>query len=151
MPISPYLAELRSKVGTELLLLPAVAIVLRDEQGRLLLVRDREAGSWSLPAGAIEPAETPPAAALRELREETGLESPDLALEAALGGEAFRYTYPNGDRVEYQIFVYSGRIDSGEVVGATDEEEVAEVRFFVRSEAPPLALPYPAELLWRTS
>ncbi|MGW1469125.1 NUDIX hydrolase [Streptomyces sp. NPDC002308] len=39
---------------------------------RVLLVHDRYRKSWELPGGMIEPEETPRAAALRELLEETG-------------------------------------------------------------------------------
>jgi 8-oxo-dGTP pyrophosphatase MutT (NUDIX family) len=40
--------------------------------GRLLMVYVRERGCWELPGGGIEPGERPRAAAVRELREETG-------------------------------------------------------------------------------
>jgi 8-oxo-dGTP diphosphatase len=46
--------------GTEVLLRP------RDERGRL-------AGTWEFPGGKIEPGEEPLHAAIREMREETGL------------------------------------------------------------------------------
>jgi 8-oxo-dGTP diphosphatase len=53
----------------------ALAIVLRDR--RILLARRPQgshlAGLWEFPGGKIEPGEEPAAAALRELREETGL------------------------------------------------------------------------------
>jgi 8-oxo-dGTP diphosphatase len=53
-----------------------VAIVA-DEAGRVLMVERRpeqlSPGFWELPGGKIEPGETPAAAALRELHEETGL------------------------------------------------------------------------------
>ena len=48
----------------------ATAVVVRD--GRVLLVRGR-AEEFMMPGGGIEPGETPMAAAVRELREETGL------------------------------------------------------------------------------
>ena len=54
--------------------------VVRDGSGRLLLVRrgrPPSAGLWSLPGGRVEPGETPAEAAVREVREETGL---DVAL-----------------------------------------------------------------------
>jgi len=50
--------------------------VVRDEHGRLLLVRrgsEPSKGLWSLPGGRVEPGETPAMAAVREVREETGL------------------------------------------------------------------------------
>jgi 8-oxo-dGTP diphosphatase len=50
--------------------------VIKDGQGRLLLIRRRNepgAGLWSLPGGRIEPGETGDQAVAREVREETGL------------------------------------------------------------------------------
>lgn len=113
MPMSPYLAGLRGKVGRDLLLLPAVAVIVHDEHGRLLLVRDRSSGD-----------------------------------SGALGGEEFRHTYPNGDRVEYAIFAFAGSMDPAGVTGGTDDEEIADVRLFPREGAPALTLPYPEGLLW---
>ena len=82
MPMSSYLAGLRSKVGSGLLLLPSVAIILRDADERVLMVRDRGSESWGLPAGSIEPGETPRTAALRELEEESGIRVSGLCLQA---------------------------------------------------------------------
>lgn len=53
------------------------AAVVRDEAGRVLLVRRAAsasaAGRWSIPAGFVDPEEDVRAAAARELAEETGL------------------------------------------------------------------------------
>jgi 8-oxo-dGTP diphosphatase len=51
--------------------------VVRDEQARILLVQrghEPAAGRWSLPGGRVEPDESPPQAAAREVAEETGLD-----------------------------------------------------------------------------
>lgn len=56
---------------------PAVAAAVIVEDGRVLLIRRavREGDlSWALPVGAIEPGESGEQAAVRETREETGLE-----------------------------------------------------------------------------
>ncbi|MFD2079361.1 ADP-ribose pyrophosphatase YjhB, NUDIX family [Actinopolymorpha cephalotaxi] len=53
-----------------------VGAVVRDEEDRLLVVRrgrPPDAGRWSLPGGRVEPGESAPSAAVREVAEETGL------------------------------------------------------------------------------
>jgi ADP-ribose pyrophosphatase YjhB (NUDIX family) len=55
---------------------PCVGAVIKDQSGRLLLIKRRNdpgAGLWSLPGGRIEPGETDQQAVVREVREETGL------------------------------------------------------------------------------
>jgi 8-oxo-dGTP pyrophosphatase MutT (NUDIX family) len=146
---SRYLTRLRAQIGNQLLVLPCVAVVVHDEAGRLLLVQERSTGEWGLPAGSIEPGEGPEQAARRELLEEAGIEVEELELTAALGGAEFRHVYPNGDRVEYQVFLFSCEASvAGEPV---DGDEVRAVRFFSRDEAPILRLPYPPDRLWRRS
>ena len=56
--------------------IPCVGAVVKDEQGRLLLIKrghEPGAGLWSLPGGRIEPGETDAEALVREMLEETGL------------------------------------------------------------------------------
>ncbi|WP_308249949.1 NUDIX hydrolase [Sphaerisporangium fuscum] len=55
----------------------ALAAVWHDD--RLLLVFNRFRQGWELPGGRIDPGETPRQAAVRELREETGLRIEDLS------------------------------------------------------------------------
>jgi 8-oxo-dGTP diphosphatase len=57
-------------------LIPCVGAVIKDGQGRLLLIKrghEPGAGLWSLPGGRIEPGETDAKALVREMLEETGL------------------------------------------------------------------------------
>jgi len=56
--------------------IPCAGAVVRDAEGRLLLVQRGHApsmGRWSVPGGRVEPGETPEQAAAREVLEETGL------------------------------------------------------------------------------
>jgi 8-oxo-dGTP pyrophosphatase MutT (NUDIX family) len=144
MPMSPYMEGLRELVGHRLVLIPAVAAVIRDDQGRVLLVQTR-AGFWSLPAGAIDPGEAPREAVVRETREETGLEVRPVRLLDALGGIPFRLTYPNEDVVEATVCVFAC-----EVVGGTlfcDGIETVGYRWVPAGEVTTLLpLPYPPEL-----
>jgi 8-oxo-dGTP diphosphatase len=56
---------------------PCVGAVIRDEAGRILLIKrghEPGRGLWSVPGGRIEAGETDEQAVVREVREETGLE-----------------------------------------------------------------------------
>ncbi len=71
--------RLRSELGYITPKVGAEAAVF-DADGQILLVRRSDDGRWCLPCGWIEPNETPAEAAVREAREETGLEVRPLQL-----------------------------------------------------------------------
>jgi 8-oxo-dGTP pyrophosphatase MutT (NUDIX family) len=72
MAMSTYYETLRERVGSSLLIIPGMSAIVRDASGRILL-QQRHDDSWSLPAGAIEPGESPSVAIVREVLEETGV------------------------------------------------------------------------------
>ncbi|MEV0232340.1 NUDIX domain-containing protein [Nonomuraea sp. NPDC050786] len=113
MPMSPFLAKLREKVGSELLMLPSAAAFVFDDAGRLLVARHGDGGLWAAPGGGIDPDERPQDAAVRELREELGIEIEVRGLIGVYGGPEFRTVYPNGHQVGYVIAVYGGVLVKG--------------------------------------
>lgn len=58
MPISPYIRSLRERISHDLLLLPAVTAVIRDDIGRILLARPRGEDQWALIGGGLADAES---------------------------------------------------------------------------------------------
>jgi 8-oxo-dGTP pyrophosphatase MutT (NUDIX family) len=146
MTTSSYIDGLRSKIGDDLLLLPSIAALIHDDYGRLLLQRKSGTEGWSLPAGGIEPGETPLEALHREVREETGGVIAKAEVAAVLGGEAFRYRYPNGHLVEYTVVVFRCTMKLSKL--APIDPETQELRFFSKADIPALAQPYPKSLLF---
>ena len=112
-------------------LIPCVGAVIKDERGRLLLIKrghDPGAGLWSLPGGRVEPGETDTEALVREMREETGLE---VRTGRLLG--SVRRPYGDGDVIDirdYAATVIGGTLNAGDDAADTrwvDEEDFASL------------------------
>jgi 8-oxo-dGTP pyrophosphatase MutT (NUDIX family) len=115
-------------------------VVVRRLRGRWVLAAIRPNGKpeglWALPKGQIDPGEKPDATALREVREETGVEA-DLV--GKLGDVRYVYTR-GGQRIFKIVSFYLLRYRGGRL-GAIDESmrrEVAEARWLPLDEAPRL-------------
>jgi 8-oxo-dGTP pyrophosphatase MutT (NUDIX family) len=143
MAISPFYKSIRERVGPSLLLVPGVSAIIRDEAGRILLQQTHE-GAWSLPAGAIEPGESPALAIVREVFEETGLRVLPYSIVAVVGGPSCRVRYPNGDEVEYVVTVFQCEVLGGALIDSSDETKT--LAYFRRDEMPTLGFEYPAEI-----
>ncbi|MFP5489317.1 MAG: NUDIX domain-containing protein [Acidimicrobiia bacterium] len=140
MAISEYLRRLRRRVGNDLVLLPAVAVLIRDDDDRLLLMREATTGRWQTIGGMVDPDESPWDAARREAREESGLGVRLERIRAALGGPGYRMTYPNGDVCSYVSIVFDATVDPSGETGEVDADEVAELGWFHLDEIPALDL-----------
>lgn len=96
-----------------------------DEEGRVLLSRRGDLGVWNLPGGRLDEGELLEAAAVREVREETGIV---VEIERAVG----LYYLAGWQRMNV---LYAGRAVGGELKAHTDES--SENRFFAPDELPP--------------
>jgi len=144
MGMSDYYKNIREKVGNELIFMPSVAGIVRNDRDEILFQKKGNGEGWSLPAGAIEPGETPAEALVREVLEETGLVVTPTKLAGVFGGRNYRYTYPNGHKVEYNVFLFECEVQSGNL-NPIDLETV-ELHYFKAENMPKLALPYPEQL-----
>ncbi|MEY4087321.1 MAG: hypothetical protein RIU70_431 [Actinomycetota bacterium] len=110
----------------------------KDTSGKRIL--------WSLPKGHIEDGETPEEAALREVHEETGIES---IIEKSLGVIDFWFM-AGGKRIHKTVHHYLFRESGGFL--APQETEVDEVAWFPLSEiVERLAYPDEKKLIARTN
>jgi 8-oxo-dGTP diphosphatase len=118
--------------------IPCVGAVIKDDQGRLLLIKrghEPGAGLWSVPGGRVEPGETDAEALVREMREETGLtvqagpllgrvRRPGQGGPAAAGGQ---------DNIVFDIRDYAATVTGGTLCPGDD---AAEARWVAVSELP---------------
>ena len=125
-----YIHGLRRLTGPRKIILNcAGALIVRD--GRILFQRRTDNGRWGLIGGLVEMNETYSQAALREIREETGLE---VKLENFLGiFHNHNMVWNNGDAAHVISAMFSAVIVSGE---PRIDEESYELRFFGRDELP---------------
>lgn len=94
-----------------------VAVFIRDEQDRVLLIRQSYgSGNWTTPAGGAKPDEDPQHAVRREVREELSCELVELAL--LYEGETILYGAPQRSWVFHARAVSEPRPDMREVVEA---------------------------------
>jgi len=110
----------------------SVVLVPVPEPGQVILVRQYRhavnAKLWELPAGSLDPGETPEQAAARECHEEVGLVPQTVVRLAAL--------YPTpGYCDEEMIFFRLSSLEQPTTEAAQDEDEDIEVKTFELREA----------------
>jgi 8-oxo-dGTP pyrophosphatase MutT (NUDIX family) len=116
-----YLGRLRAITGSEPVLMTIGArAVIRDPDGRILLIQRNDNGYWALPAGTMELGQTLRDCAIREVYEETGLTAHAVTPSALYSGERL---HTNMFGATYQHVSLAVRVDSwsGDLVRITDE------------------------------
>src|SRR5512134_2240630 len=116
----------------------AGGVVYRRRRGRVqvaLAARRTRRGDlvWGLPKGEIESGESAESAALREVREETGLRA---RIEDELGQIRYLYVW-EGVRVRKTVHFFLMRATGGNV--RDHDEEMEDVRWFALDHAVPAA------------
>lgn len=96
-----------------------MAVFRSDEVLLVQRGRGNLKGLWSLPGGHIEPGETARAAAVREVREETGVEAELVGLVDI--HEVILREADGGLRAHYVIAVFCGRWRAGVPAPGADE------------------------------
>lgn len=112
------------------------AVIIVNAAGRILLEKRSDSGLWGLPGGRIEPGESLIEAALREVREETGLTVEIVGLVGVYSRveEGRVVTFPdNGDVVQLVDVVMEARNPSGTLVRSHESERL---EFFEKDRMP---------------
>jgi 8-oxo-dGTP pyrophosphatase MutT (NUDIX family) len=140
-----YLWRLRQAIGHDLVLMPGAMVALERDDGRILLTRRTDDGTWCLPAGAAEEGGSFTRTAIDELAEETGIEvePADLVPFGCLSeAEAHTIRYPNGDITHCFALLFLARRWRGEP--SPNPDEAIEASFFDLA-APPEPIHAPTD------
>jgi|SRR5581483_11206272 len=108
-------------------LVPAASAVVADTDGQILLARRRDNQLWTIPGGAMEPGETIAQTAMREVKEETGIEVEVVSLVGIYSDPNHVVEYADGE-VRQQFSVCFACRPTGAEAGRDDE--MSEVGFF---------------------
>lgn len=121
----------------------SAAVLVRDEQGRILIVNPVYKERWNLPGGHLEEGELPSAAARREIREELGL---DLQI-----GDLLVTAWVSRAEGSHVYYLFDGpQLSLEQQQGITlQESEIGEIRFCLPEDISPSMIPPFALAVWR--
>lgn len=107
-------------------LVVAASAVVTDEQGRILLQRRRDNDLWALPGGGMEMSDSLPGTAVREVKEETGLDVEITGLVGTYTDPRHVIAYTDGEvRRQFNV-CFTARVVGGELAIS---DESTELRF----------------------
>ena len=123
--------------------------VIAEYEGKIALVHERyeawDKAYWNLPSGAVEAGESPAAGAIRELREETGLDTTSEALRLV-----WTTTVTEGGQTLSQSWNYVAAVTDPTLRIDDPDDSVTDAAWFSPQDAvrllhhqpyPPLAVP----------
>lgn len=112
-------------------LVPAASVVVVDDSGRILLQRRRDNNMWALPGGVMQIGESLPGCAVRETREETGIDVEIVSIVGTYTNPGHVFAYADGEvRQEFSI-CFLARPVGGKL---TVSEESTDVCWFSPGE-----------------
>jgi ADP-ribose pyrophosphatase YjhB (NUDIX family) len=103
---------------------PAVSAFVQDDQGRLLMIRRTDNDRYAIPGGGQEVGETLSQTAVREVKEETGIDVEATGLVGLYSNPNHVIAYDDGEvRQEFSICFRAGPI-GGELRTSSESKEV---------------------------
>lgn len=130
-----YVKYIRDRVGHDVINLTGVNVLIINKKNQILLQRRGTFPyKWGLVGGITELGESLEETAIREAKEETGLDIKELNLLGTTSGEECYIDFPNGDKAYFITVGYVTKSYSG--VLTVDDLETKELKFFSYGELP---------------
>ncbi|MBB5939711.1 NUDIX hydrolase [Streptomyces zagrosensis] len=121
----------------------AASAVVTDEEGRILLQRRRDNNLWALPGGGMDMSDSLPGCAVREVKEETGLDVEITGLVGTYTDPRHVIAYTDGEvRRQFNV-CFTARITGGAL---TISDESTELRFVAPTELAQLPMHHTQQL-----
>ena len=131
-----YIGQIQVKYGLDMVIEPGVRVIVRDIEGRILLVRRTDKKEWEIPAGLVEPDESVMEAARREVFDITGLSVGSLKPFAYYSDPIYQIESSDGEKVQQYTMAFLTEDFSGKLLKSTDE--ISDAGFFFFNNLPDL-------------
>ena len=114
----------------------AAAVALFDSRGNILLLRRKDNDKWTMPGGTLDFGESLTDCAIREMREETGLQIRITGLIGTYTDPHILIAYSDGEVRQEFTFVYAAVIESGELKIDDESKEAVWILLASAAELP---------------
>lgn len=129
-----YIKWLRKKVGHDTLVLNYAGCIIFNDAGRLLLQRRDDCNKWGFLGGMVEFGESAEETAIREVKEESGL---DVKVTSLFGVYSKYFAeHTNADKAQTIVHMFKAEVIGGKLIDKN--EETLELKYFDLNDAPPL-------------
>ncbi len=108
-------------------LIPAASAVVADADGRILLARRRDNSLWTIPGGAMDPGESIAQTAIREVKEETGIDVEVVSLVGIYSNPRHVVEYADGEVRQQFSICFACRPLGGDTAPS---DETSDVGFY---------------------
>lgn len=137
MPQEDYIVYLRKMVGDKKVILNATAVIITNDKNEVLLEKRSDNKKWGLPGGLLELEESIRTCAVREVKEELGV---DIRLTGFIGvfnNPMMRWR--ENDEARVIAHTFTGEITGGEPT--VNDHESLDIGYFSKDDLPEIHSP----------
>lgn len=129
-----YWQKIREKIGHDKLIVTGSSAAILDNSNRVLLQKRADKNCWGFPGGLAELEESFTETAVREVKEETGL---DVQVDELIGiYSKYSHEFANGDKIQPVVAFFKCTKVGGEFY--CDKKETLDLQYFAFDEKPEL-------------